>query len=658
MLKPDQALANAPILRGLTPEELELVAQQATLRRFRPGDTLLEFGRESPGLFVLKSGLVSALVVDESGEEREVANLAKGECVGEMALITGEPPSATVRAVTETEAWLLERELFVQLFERHPALWQNLGYILSQRLLRTSRQLSTRASASTVVLLIDRPEDQTAALAVAVASSLARQSRKRVLLVDAREGTTHSVTTIAPVEASPSIVRMLRDGKLLEHHDTPPKRTDALWGARIADLYDDDLEEPREDEYVTILESLAPIYDFVLLLNRNDPGALSPLLLERSRSLLALVTDHADRGIAPWLHELCQIPGVKQKLEVAMLLTEGRASSTLEDIEDLTEKAVGRITTTGATLKRMADLRSFRLDGSEWRELRKSVDRLARQIGGMKVGLALGAGAAKGYAHIGVLKLLEEQHVPIDCIAGCSIGAVVAAQYAWGLSLQEIEQVLNGADRKLRRWTLPFRSIWSDAGLKEMLMKPAPRTRFRDLPIPFAAIATDVVTGRETVIRRGVVWKAIQASTSVPGIFPAVRRFGKQLVDGGLVNPVPSGTVRELGADIVIAVDLMSASARARHQRGPSNDRESPRTRIPNLVEMLLRATEIMQEEVTLHSVATADLTIEPLLEHVRWSDFSNRGHEFVALGEEAAREKLPELQALCRLPPSVDTPA
>ena len=264
------------------------------------------------------------------------------------------------------------------------------------------------------------------------------------------------------------------------------------------------------------------------------------------------------------------------------------------------------------------------------------------------MGLALGAGAAKGFAHIGVLRVMEESGVPIDYLAGCSIGAIVGALYANGTSLLAIERQVKGADRKVVRWTLPFRSIWSDAGLKQMLRTPGPTIRFRDLRIPFAAVATDLATGRDAVLRRGLVWRAVQASVSIPGIFPPALISGRPLVDGGLVNPVPSQTVRDMGADIVVAVDLMSPSARSQESVGlPMATSGAPAPRIPNLVEMLWRSNEIMQEEITLRSAATADVTIEPRMGRVRWSDFSHRGQEFIGAGEQAAREKLPELRRL-----------
>jgi NTE family protein len=167
---------------------------------------------------------------------------------------------------------------------------------------------------------------------------------------------------------------------------------------------------------------------------------------------------------------------------------------------------------------------------------------------------------------------------------------------------------------------------------------------------PFAAVATDLASGREVVLRSGLVWLALQASASIPGIFPPTLIRGRYLIDGGLVNPVPTQTVRDMGADIVIAVDLMSPVSQAAPTGATSAGARSPSAatkRAPNLVETLLRSTEIMQSEITTRSAATADVTIQPKVGRTRWSDFSRRGRAFIAAGEEAAIDALPELERL-----------
>jgi NTE family protein len=246
-----------------------------------------------------------------------------------------------------------------------------------------------------------------------------------------------------------------------------------------------------------------------------------------------------------------------------------------------------------------------------------------------------------------VLRVLKESGIPIDALAGCSIGAVAGALYCGGLPFERILNIMQGADRKLTKWTLPIASIWSDVGLKNLLRENGPHVRMSQLRIPFAAVACDIRSGREVALRKGLVWKAVRASVSVPGMFPAALVDGRALADGGLVDPVPSTTARAMGADYVIAVDLMSPSARAKQAARAPSSKNNRRHSRPNLVEMLWRSMEIMQEEITVRSASHADVNIEPELGRARWKDFSLRSAEFVAAGEAAAHAKVDTIRAI-----------
>ncbi len=644
-----------PLFQSLTADEAALVRERVHLRAFEPQAHLLDSGRDSPGLYAIRSGLVAVLVQDDAGRERELASLGKGECVGEMALMTGEPCSATVRAITDTEAWFIDRTDFLDLVERCPGLWRNLGRILSQRLVRTSRHLAAQPSTKTVALMMACPEEEAAALAVAVAVSLARQTGKRTLLVDASGGSALPAPDFAPGNRMPSLWEVLHKRSLLRAHEAVPDRADRLRGARVANLGDEDGHLPTEEETLTALESLRPFYDYILLMLPGPTAEPWRVLLERANSIVPVVTEEEAQGGLPWLDRLRQSSEVLAKLEISIVAARPLDPSIQRALEERFGRPARRLPRDGGLLQEMAREKVPLTEDRPELPLSRAVGRLARHIGEMEVGLALSAGAAKGLAHIGVLRVLEENAVPIDYIAGCSIGAVVGAPYAAGISLAEIERRLHGADRKFIRWTLPIRSIWSDAGLKGVLREPGAEVRFQELAIPFAAVATDLATGREVVLRDGLVWRAVQASVSIPAIFPPTTISGRQLVDGGLVNPVPTQTVRQMGADIVVAVDLMSPTDPAEVTRGaPEGSAGMPGRRAPNLVEMLWRSNEIMQGEVTARSAATADVTIQPKLGRSRWSDFSRRGRSFVAAGEEATRKALPELRSLLPfLPPS-----
>jgi NTE family protein len=349
-----------------------------------------------------------------------------------------------------------------------------------------------------------------------------------------------------------------------------------------------------------------------------------------------------------WLDHVCRSAEGQGKVEVTVVTAGPPLPSAGQAVERQTGRPARSLRKDSSLLQQMVRERAALTEMHPELPFSRAVGRLARHVGGMTVGLALSAGAAKGFAHLGVQRVLEENAVPIDCIAGCSIGAIVGALYAGGFSLSEIWRQLEGADRKIMRWTLPLRALWSDAGLKKLLEEPAPTVQFRDLATPFAAIATDLVTGLEVVEQEGLVWRAVQASVSIPGIFPPTVISGRYLLDGGLVNPVPTRTVRRMGANVVVAVDLMSPVApgaatadRSWRQARISNGRP------PNLVEILWRSNEIMQGEITARSAATADVTIRPRVGRSRWSDFSRSGQAFCAAGEEAARNALPELRRL-----------
>jgi NTE family protein len=186
-------------------------------------------------------------------------------------------------------------------------------------------------------------------------------------------------------------------------------------------------------------------------------------------------------------------------------------------------------------------------------------NRLLRRPG--RIGLALGSGGARGCAHIGVIRALQEAGLPIACVAGTSMGSLVGAVFASG-RLDSLREVARGMDWRQVLYYFAEASLLPKAGLIDgrrivaFVRRYVALETIEQLPLPFAACATDVMTGEEIVLDRGDIMDAVRASISIPGIFAPVRRAGRTLVDGGLVNPVPVNLARALGADTVIAVDV------------------------------------------------------------------------------------------------------
>ena len=243
----------------------------------------------------------------------------------------------------------------------------------------------------------------------------------------------------------------------------------------------------------------------------------------------------------------------------------------------------------------------------------------------MKVGVALGAGGTRGFAHVGVLEALRDHEIPIHCIAGSSIGSVIASLWAYGHDGDEIMAMVAETRRYVVRWTLPLQSLLSNRGIRAHIEKSAAGRTFEDSPIPLGVVATDLRTGQRVLFRDGDVVPAILASSSIPGVFPPVEYRGHLLIDGGVSEPVPAKGVAELGADLVIGVSL-GAPAEGAPGYG--------------VVGTLARTIEIMQAVVHEHSCAAADIVIAP---DVR----AGSAEELRAAGRAAVEQVLPQLRRL-----------
>jgi len=196
----------------------------------------------------------------------------------------------------------------------------------------------------------------------------------------------------------------------------------------------------------------------------------------------------------------------------------------------------------------------------------KNIGFMKRKFKKPKIGLALSAGGPRGLAHIGVLKVLEENGISIDCLAGTSIGSLIGSLYAAGVEIAKLEEIALNVDIKqtavMLTPTISRSGLVDGKRMKEFIKLFVGDANIEDLKIPFAAVATDIKTGEEIVIDNGSVAEAVRASISIPGIFTPVRFGDRFLVDGGLSNPVPVSEVKQMGADVIIAVNVIASIER------------------------------------------------------------------------------------------------
>jgi len=252
----------------------------------------------------------------------------------------------------------------------------------------------------------------------------------------------------------------------------------------------------------------------------------------------------------------------------------------------------------------------------------------------VKLALALGGGAARGFAHVGVIKTLESQGIFPDIIVGTSAGAVVGALYAAGNSGFQLQKLAHRLDEtKISDWSLPDRGVLKGESLQQFVNEAVGQRPLEALKKPFGAVATDLRSGESIVFRTGNTGMAVRASATVPGVFQPVRIGGREYVDGGLSSLIPVQAARQMGADVVIAVDISAV---------PGNQP------VRSTFDILMQTFTIMGQSLARYELKEAEVVIRPQVGNVGSTDFQAR-HDSILEGEKAAQAALPQIREALR---------
>ncbi|MBI3348762.1 MAG: patatin-like phospholipase family protein [Burkholderiales bacterium] len=247
-----------------------------------------------------------------------------------------------------------------------------------------------------------------------------------------------------------------------------------------------------------------------------------------------------------------------------------------------------------------------------------------------RIGLALGGGAARGFAHIGVIQVLEENGIKVDLVAGTSAGSLVASLYASGKTGKEMQTLAEGMDEgAITDWSFPLRGLIRGEALARFIRDKTGGKGIEQMALPLGIVATDLSDGSAILFRSGDTGTAVRASSAVPAVFQPVKIGQREYVDGGLVSPVPVRFAREMGAQFIIAVDITSP---------PEKDLPGDAFR------MLMQTFSIMGRSINTFELREADVVIRPRLDGVGSADFTARRRAIQA-GREAAQAMLPLLR-------------
>lgn len=485
-------------LGGLSAEDLEALAASLEWIQLPSGEMLFNQGDPGNSVFILVQGRLRVFL-EQEGKRIPLGDVHRGETVGEMALITGEPRSAAVYAIRHSTLALLRREAFERFIQTRPAAMLAISRVLVQRLRRVNRS-ATESFANIAVVPIGPAAPITEFCAV-LAETLGKYTSARVL-------TSKHLKECAGVDPSLAFIMGPESGRISAWLSEEEERFDYV-------IYQAD-ETPSTWTSWCVRQA-----DRVLLAARSNDtpsqGAISATQLDRHaaelrprRELVLLSeTDRTPTGTDRWLAE-------------------------------------------------------YPVDGHHHVNLssRANVERLARRITGRAIGLALGGGGARGFAHIGALRALEEAGIPIDLIGGTSMGSILAAQYAFGLTPADMLSLNQKAwitGKPLGDKTIPMISFVKGGNLQRMLHGMFGDTLIEDLPRDYFCVSSNLSRAEPMIHRSGLVRDWTYASAALPGIALPALYQGDLLVDGGVLNNVPADVARELGSGTVIGCDVGAA---------------------------------------------------------------------------------------------------
>jgi predicted acylesterase/phospholipase RssA len=583
-------LETIPFFASLDEATRLQLAQQLEPVHAAAGEVVIAQDDAGDGLFVLLSGRLRVSVA-AGGTDRVLHDLTRGAVAGKIALLSERPRSATVRAVRDSDLLLLRVSAFNALVERTPGLLGQVARLLVDRLLAVDRPQSPPTGSRTIAVA---PAGRNAP----PAAELAAQLTARL----ARAG---------------SVLRL--DPGVVEEH----------LGAGAAQRRPGD---PGRNELTGWLHAVERGHDHVVYQTDTEDTAWSRLCLSQSDVVLLTGDATGDSRLGAVESRALATPSLRCEL---VLVHPSGPSDTSRWLEG----------------RPVADFHHLRGGHPE------DAARLARMVTGTACGVVLGGGGPRGFAHLGALRALEEAGVPIDVVGGTSIGAVMGALCAQGLSdEQRVERAVTAFTRsgRLVRLTLPLVALSSGRRVDRLLAEHLGPACIEDLPRRFFCVSANLTRAEEVVHERGVLWRAVRASLSLPGIFPPVYADGDLLVDGAALDNVPVEVMRaRIGSGPVVAIDLnpeVEPVTAAPFGPGLSGWRVlgrrlnplAPPQPMPSVIDILSRSTGLsgVRHRRAALTGNRADLLLRPPLPAIGALDFK-AGAALIEVGYRHAAEAL-----------------
>ena len=620
-------LAKTVLFSVLPPPVLPTLARRATRVALAKGETLFEAGSAGDAVYVVRSGLMQ-IVSGAAFGGRALAEAARGEHLGEMAVLTGEPRAAGAVAVVESVLYALPGDLVRELFQAHPILWARLSLGL-MRNLQTQGRCTALGDRTCAVVGVGTAAAHSFALTLALAEELARIGGESIAVLDCVPASSPVSAEDAPLpggfsEVTQSIRRLVTPGGVATANvDVVRLGADCAADSPVADL----VAELRRRHARVLVHATLP---WPALAARGIAQC------DALRWVVGREDSTARDACAAALQELAAL--VRTPVTPRVLALAAGAGTVAPGASDA--RATTRVVPFEPALGAEAVAAA---------PARRALRAVAREIAGRRTALVLCAGGAKGFAHVGALRVFERAGIEFDAVAGTSIGAIVGALVAMGWSASSVEalfvNVASNPWKTLFDLRVPTEAFFRSKKKSELIGQYCAGIAIEEMPLPFFAIAGDLTALTPVVFRAGPLALALDASSAIPTVFRPVRHADSMLVDGWVCDPLPAGVVRAAGFERVIAIDL-SPRGRPVGRRAATGHPAAP----PGLggklriLAIAMRAMELASQEHVARSLPLIDVLVRPDLDGFSSADLDG-ATEMIARGEAAAEAALPAIR-------------
>jgi NTE family protein len=649
--------------------ERQIIKERSGIREYKKGEVIYQEGSPVSALYCVILGRVKVFTQDASGKETVLEYLHRGKYFGIISLLTGDTHSVTAKAINDCLILTINKPDFDYVLEKVPQLAIDLSKTLSRRLKNKDIHQKTIFESSIVSIFSSYSPAGRTIYALNMALSLRKESFKSVILLElVLQDSPHILPAKLDIKQCPNIFDLTS-----EKSNYQEVKSFILKNSFDIDLIC--LSCPAQDatyikRLLGVLSLLVNDYHYIILdlpskmdrvifdiLNQSDsvhlltsPGPLDLKKTQRLIKRLRTEFNFQDDKIKVVINEY-KYSRLDYQKQSKLLGHE--IFATLPRIE-LNSSATDRLV----------------LDEPDC-EYARTIRRVSRNVGDCLVGLTLGVGVAYGFCHIGVLKVIEEEKIPIDVISGSSIGALLAALWAIGKSSQEILEITREFREPKYIWsvidlTFPFLGFIKGNKLYNFLKRHLGRRTFFDVKLPLKVIASDIKTKESKVIEKGLLADAIMASCSMPGVFRPFVAKEELLFDGGVTNPLPTEVLFKMGLKKIIAVNVtpsredimrerdkiraeMAYSASVLKQKGFLSFAHYFKKKLnTNILDIVFSTFEIMQSELARNEAKLADVVLHPDTQGLHWMEL-HKAEEFAKRGEAEARRGLDKIWQIIR---------